>query len=176
MDAAAELGGDIIAVLGAADDSAPTIEQQRRAMADNLRWAGDTVAARNMKIGLEPMIALPNMALKSWQDGLEMIERTAHPAVQLIFDTGHVHDLDREVAAALEASFDHVCLMQFADQPGRVEPGAGAIDFPRIMSVLEQRRYAGLIELEHGWRDDSVRGEYDGLDRLRRLDRLSHEQ
>ena len=99
-----------------------------------------------------------------------MIEQANHPAVQLIFDTGHVHDAGSNVLACLEAAFPHSCLIQFADQPGRVEPGAGEIDFRGIVRFLKAHSYSGLVELEHGWSSESVSGENEGLKRLRELD------
>jgi len=171
IQVAAELGSEIIAVLGAGDDS--PLERQRSAMAENLRWAGDLAAAHGLTIGLEPMIALPNMALKSCDDGLAMIRRANHPAVQLIFDTGHVHDVEPDVAAALDRAFEDVCLVQFADQPGRVEPGAGTIAFENILQLLHRRAYGGLVELEHAWKSDTTEGELEGVARLRALDRTT---
>jgi hydroxypyruvate isomerase len=171
VDVAAEMGADVIAVLGAADDMPR--QDQRRVMAENLQYAGDLVAARGLTLGLEPMVALPNMALKTCDEAIDVIQQANHPAVKLIFDTGHVRDTEPDVVGALERSFEHVCLVQFADQPGRIEPGAGTLPFDRVLNVLRRRQYRDLVELEHGWQRETSEGELAGLARLRILDHNS---
>ena len=165
IGAAREIGASTIAVLGAADPDRP-IEAERRGMSENLRWAGDLAGSEGLHLGLEPMIALPNMMQRTLADGLEMIQRTAHPQVRLIFDTGHVHAAGDDVLEGLDRALGDICLVQLADQPGRVEPGAGVIDMLGVLRALKRHRYGGLVELEHEWSEPDLDGEVRGLERL----------
>lgn len=169
MEAATSIGSQVIGVLGAADAETP-IGPQQTAMAEHLKRAADLVSDRDLIIGIEPMVIIPNMLLKSCHDGLDVIEKVDHPAVRLIFDTAHVFDVDGDVAKALEDVVDQVCLVQIADQPGRSEPGAGVIDFETIFRTLLEREYTGLVELEHEWTSPGRETENAGLQRLRKFD------
>ena len=60
--------------------------------------------------------------------------------------------------------------MQAADLPGRVDLGAGTLDWPSILRWIRSQDYAGLIELEHLPLEDSAAGEQRLLERLRVVD------
>ena len=166
--AAKEIGAATIAVLAAADPARPMAEE-RTGLVDNLHRAADLVQRSGLCIGLEPMIVLPEMMLKTYADGLDVIEASAHPAVRLIFDSGHVQSVGEDPVATLQHTLPHVCLVQLADQPGRVEPGAGTIDMLSVLRSLGRHGYQGLVELEHDWAEDSLEGERRGLARLQAL-------
>jgi hydroxypyruvate isomerase len=165
---AGELGSRIVAVLIAGEGAIaqPTLVA-------NLRSAGDLASAVGVTIGIEPMIVFPGMLLRSMADAISLIRAVDHPAVKLIFDTGHVVDMGEDVLAQFAVAFDDVCLLQFADMPGRVEPGAGdgAIDFVALTAEAARRGYDGLIELEHGWAEPGRAGETRGIALLRGIDR-----
>jgi hydroxypyruvate isomerase len=57
-----------------------------------------------------------------------------------------------------------------ADNPGRLEPGSGEINFESVLRFLARRDYRGLVELEHGWQEPGLESERRGLATLRRLD------
>jgi hydroxypyruvate isomerase len=89
ITSAQRLGSDTIAVLVAADPEQNQAAQMD-ALIDNLRFAGDRVVQAGIELGVEPMIALPDMFLQNFEQVKELFERVEHPAIKLIFDTGHV--------------------------------------------------------------------------------------
>jgi hydroxypyruvate isomerase len=175
MAVAQTLGASIIGIVNVADPTRD-IEAQRRTMAEHLARAADLFAARGMTIGLEPMVIVPNMLLKTFDDGREMLERIRHPAVRLIFDTAHVQDGGDDVVRTLKESYEKLCLVQLADHPGRLEPGTGSIDFLGVLGELLRRGYGGLVELEHFWSAAGLQIERAGLLRLRELETLAFQR
>lgn len=146
------IGSKHIAVLTGADP-ARTAAEQRDAMAANLARLANRVADAGMVLCVEAVNAqrLPQMLLHHLANAIEVVRKADHPAVRLIFDTGHVQAMDGDILGGMGAAWDLIELIQLADHPGRVEPGAGELNFVRIIDEIERRGFAGPVELEHGW-------------------------
>jgi len=93
-----------------------------------------------------------------------------HPTVRLIFDTSHVQIMDGDLLFHLEQAWEHVAIVQLADNPGRLEPGSGEINFESVLRLLVRLGYQGLVELEYGWQQPGAESERRGLEKLRQLD------
>ncbi|WP_176593232.1 TIM barrel protein [Sphingobium sp. EM0848] len=155
IDLACKVGAKVLAVVlqGTPELSS---SKQLAAASEHLRRAGDRAAAAGLTIGIEPMIALPDLMLTSTDSALEFLAATNHAAVRLIFDTGHVQAMDGDIHAAWEKSRDHICVVQLADMPGRVQPGGGTLDLTCFLAeALKSDTFTHLVELEHGWTADS---------------------
>ena len=156
LAAAIEIGRRIgsrhIAVLTGVEPNR-TRGEQRAAMAANLARLAERVADEGMLLCIEAVNAkrLPQMLLHHYADAIEVVRAADHPAVRLIFDTAHVQAMDGDILGNLDAAWDLVELIQLADHPGRVEPGAGELNFVRLIDEIERRGFAGPCELEHMW-------------------------
>jgi hydroxypyruvate isomerase len=142
-------------------------------MADNLAHVADVAAAGGVTLLLEgtDSTRLPQMLMTGLVDSFLVARMAAHPAVGLIFDTGHIQAMNGNLIDNLDAVWDLVGAVQLADCPGRREPGAGEINFDRFLARLIGRSYRGLCELEHFWSRDGADAEMQGIDDLRALDR-----
>ncbi|WP_313805595.1 TIM barrel protein [Sphingobium sp.] len=156
VDAAIAIGRRIgsrhIAVL-TGTDPARTRAEQRHAMTANLARLADRVAQAGMMLCIEAVNAqrLPHMLLHHLGDAADIVRGVGHPAVRLIFDTAHVQAMDGDILGNLDRTWDLIEIVQLADHPGRMEPGAGELNFERIIDEIERRGFAGPVELEHGW-------------------------
>lgn len=167
---ATSLNSTVLAVLIAADPQRPDGPAQRDDAAANLRDMAQIAADHGLTIGIEPMVALPGMLLHDTADAVRLITQARHPHVGLIYDTAHVSAMDGEILQPFIDSYEHVALIQFADEPGRVEPGAGKLDIVPVAVEAIRRGYQGLIDLEHEWLTPTREGEQAGLERIRRFD------
>jgi hydroxypyruvate isomerase len=163
------IGSRYIAVLTGSDVERPKAEQ-RAAMAANLRRFADRVANEGMMLCVEAVSAkrLPQMLLHHFADAIEVVRGANHPAVRLIFDFAHVQAMDGDILGNLDAAWDLIELIQIADHPGRVEPGAGELNFVRLIDELERRNFTGPCELEHLWSAPGAEVQQDYLDWLGR--------
>lgn len=170
-EAARRVGARRLAVLGGADPQRP-LALQHADFAENLRYAGDIAARAGMTLCLETLSrkSVPGMLLGHICDAYAVVKAARHEAVRLIFDTSHVQVMDGDLLWHLEQVWDQVEVVQLADNPGRAEPGSGEINFESVLRLLLQRRYAGLVELEYGWKAPGAESERRGLERLRSLD------
>ena len=172
FDVAKRVNSRYVVVLSGADPRRP-LPDQRAAMAENLRWAAPLAEKAGVTILLESINRrnVPNLLLHHISDSLDVVKAVDHAAVRLIFDTGHVQAMDGDLLAHLDACWDGLAIVQIADNPGRLEPGTGEINFATILGHLHRRKFAGLIELEHHWSAPGAEVERRGIEYLRRLDR-----
>lgn len=171
ITAAQRVGAKRLAVLGGADPQRPPA-LQRAVLVEHLRRAGDHAAQAGMVLCLETLSrkSIPHMLLQHMPDALAVVRAVDHPAVRLIFDTSHVQIMDGDLLFHLEQAWDHIAIVQLADNPGRLEPGTGEINFESVLRFLMRRGYRGLVELEYGWQQPGADSERRGLENLRRLD------
>ncbi|MFC9664073.1 sugar phosphate isomerase/epimerase family protein [Nocardia sp. NPDC127606] len=166
------LGSPALAVLVAADPDRTDIEQQRADVAANLRDMGRLTADFGISLAVEPMTVLPNMLLRNLTEAVEVMNAADAPGVGIIFDTGHASITDGDLLTALATAWDHLSILQIADMPGRVEPGAGELQLVELLTSALVAGYTGLIDLEHYWADMTIDGERAGIERIRSFEAL----
>lgn len=169
LEVSQEVGSHVIAVLLRGDGSTSVPVLRRRATGRLLK-AADLAASCGRVLGIEPMIALPDMLLPTFAEAVEFVRAVNHPAVKLIFDTGHLTNMGDPLHSSFAGAFDDICLLQLADMPGRVEPGAGELDFVPLVAEAIRRGYSGFVDLEHDWSVADEAGERRGIERLAAID------
>jgi hydroxypyruvate isomerase len=92
---------------------------------------------------------MPGFLINTPEQLDELLRAVAHPNLQAQFDLYHMarQGLDIPVGIALLAGrIGHV---QFADCPGRGEPGTGTLDFAPLLQALRSSGYAGWLGAEY---------------------------
>jgi hydroxypyruvate isomerase len=171
IEAAGRIRARCIVVLSGALPNVPAA-LQFAAMVENLRWAADIAGKAGITLCLESMSykSHPHMLLHHLGETYAAAKAVNHPALKLIFDTSHVQIMDGDLLANLDAVWDEIALVQIVDNPGRLEPGTGEINFANILRALKARGYTGLVELEHGWSEPTRACEQRGIENLQRMD------
>lgn len=169
LDVAGTYRSNVLAVLIMEEAGTANAVQHRRAI-DRLREAADVALSRGVTLAIEPIGGFPGMLLPSFASAAELVAAANHPGVKLIFDTGHVTVLGEPVLESYLQAYDDIAVLQLADMPDRVEPGAGGIDFVPILGHAIARGYRGLVELEHQWSIPGREGEERGLQALRAIE------
>lgn len=163
------LGSSVLAAIISADPSRDA-EAQFDDAAANLHDMGRVAADHGLTLAVEPMCILPNMLLATTTAAADVLRRADQPSTGLIFDTGHVATMGEDILTSFSEVFDQIALLQLADDPGRVEPGAGKLPLVELAAAAVRRGYSGLIDLEHDWLSPDREGETVGLERLRTFD------
>jgi hydroxypyruvate isomerase len=153
-------------------DPARSRVEQLRSMAENLARVADAAASADLVLHVEAVAAarFPQLLVHSLADALTIVGLVDHPAVRLQFDVAHVAEQDGSAFERLRECWPAVGVVQVADIPGRVDLGAGTLDWPAILRWVRDRGYRGLVEIEHVPLDDTARGEQQLLERLRIVD------
>lgn len=116
---------------------------------DNLRRAVDALAPLDIRVTVEAINRhdMPRFLVSSFADLRAVVD--AVPGTAMQFDLYHMARMDEPLAAHIAAhgaGFGHV---QFADAPGRHEPGTGTLDFAGLFAALDAAGYAGWCGAEY---------------------------
>ena len=126
---------------------------------DNLRYAAHECAMANMAINLEPINTqdLPGYLISNTTDAIRVMDEVDAANLMLQYDCYHMHIMEGGGAEALMATLKRLLPrighIQFADVPGRHEPGTGVIDYPYLFSQIDKvsgnKKYQGWVSAEY---------------------------
>jgi hydroxypyruvate isomerase len=137
---------NVLAGVAAPAERERCIEQ----LIDHLALAAEVlgrVGSRPLLEAINPYDA-PGYCIASFDLAAQVLSRSDARA-GLQFDIYHAARLGLAPAAAFEAVRARVAHIQFADSPGRGEPGTGTLDFERIFATIERSGYAGWLGAEY---------------------------
>ena len=125
----------------------------------NLRYAARECALANLAINLEPINTqdVPGYLVSNCADAIRVMDVVGARNLMLQFDCYHMQIMEGGGSTALAATIERLIArighIQFADAPGRHEPGNGEIDFAglfaRIDRIIAYGKYAGWVSAEY---------------------------
>lgn len=118
---------------------------------ENLLAASERASKAGIRLLIEPInpVDLPDALLSDIREGAQLIRDHLKGHIGLQFDIYHVAMCGDDVAGAFADVMDVVEHIQFSDIPGRVEPGAGTLDFASIFEAIEGLHYRGWFGAEY---------------------------
>lgn len=111
---------------------------------DNLGWAADQLAREGMTLLVEAIntrVDMPGFLVDHSHQVLELIATLGRSNLMLQYDIYHMQIMEGDILRTLESSLDHVGHIQFADNPGRHEPGTGELNMSAIFRCLDRWGY-----------------------------------
>jgi hydroxypyruvate isomerase len=126
-------------------------EACRVTLASNLAFAAEQCAAAGVTAMVEPINGrdVPGFFVQTAEAALEAIDRAGHPNLRLQLDLYHCQVMGDDPIATLERHLPRIAHVQFADAPGRHEPGTGEIDFPLVFAAIDATGYDGWVGAEY---------------------------
>jgi hydroxypyruvate isomerase len=123
----------------------------RAVLTDNLRLAAEAFAREDITVMVEPANGRdnPGCLLQTTEAALEAIELAGAGNLRLQFDLYHRQVMQGDLIPALERHLPRIAHVQFADTPGRHEPGSGEINFPKVFAALDTLGYQGWVGAEY---------------------------
>lgn len=115
-------------------------------LASNLRHATETLHSIGITTVMEAIntVDMPRFILHSIAQMQAMLDTVNHPALKMQFDCYHMQRMQEDVKLSLQDNIQHIGHIQFADTPGRHEPGTGSMDYDEIFALIRDLPY-------HGW-------------------------
>lgn len=129
-----------------------SLEEQRAEAVKALKQAAALAEEAGVVLVLEPLntiVSHPGMFLSSTTLALDIIEEVDSPNLRLLYDVFHSNVMGEDLEEVLKGRIHLVQHVQFADNPGRNEPGTGTIDWPLTVSKLQALGYDGAVGLEY---------------------------
>lgn len=112
----------------------------------NIDWALAACRGTGLRLLVEA-IAIPGYHMGSLAAACRL--QDACPDIALLFDSYHATVLGEDPSAWVRANAARIGHVHLADHPGRHEPGTGRIDFPALLSALQDAGYPGAIGFEY---------------------------
>lgn len=126
-------------------------EGMRACMVENLRQATPLAAQAGVLLTIEALNPNdnPGYFLTSSHLGLEIVKEVDLPQVRFQFDTYHLQMMEGNLVTTLAENIKWIGHIQYADFPGRHEPGTGKVDFDSLTAAIQDTDYSGYIGLEY---------------------------
>lgn len=117
----------------------------------NLRYAAEAFAALGIKTVFEAVNSrdMPGFIIDGGKKMLEVLAEVDHPCLRLQYDIYHMSMMGEDCAGFLRRHHDKIGHIQFADCPGRGQPGTGSIDFDSLFDIIAGSPYAGWVGAEY---------------------------
>ena len=121
-------------------------------LVENVRYAAHELEKHNIQLLLEPInskIDMPGFLLDTLDKALHLIQECQSSNVRIQFDIYHMQIMQGDIIRNLAQYLPMIGHIQFADNPGRHEPGSGELNFQRIFSSLDELNYTGWVSAEY---------------------------
>jgi hydroxypyruvate isomerase len=123
----------------------------RATLVDNLRFAARQFRQANVILCLEALstVECPGFFLHHSQQAADLIRDVGEDNVRFQLDLYHMQLMEGDLAATITRLLPQIGHVQFADVPGRHEPGTGTVDLPVLFALLDRLGYRGWIGAEY---------------------------
>lgn len=126
-------------------------ERALETLVENLRFAAAVSQRAGIELLVEPLNTrdTPGFLLATSKAAMAAIGQVGHANLKLQYDIYHAQVMEGDLAQTLERELARIGHIQFADNPGRHEPGTGEINFPFLFAHLDRLGYAGWVGCEY---------------------------
>jgi hydroxypyruvate isomerase len=144
------LGARYVHILAGRAEPGAARDASIEAYVENLSRAAERLRPRGIEVLIEPLNAhdAPGYLLDSFDLAAQVIERCG-AGVGLQFDVYHVSRMGLDLLPEFERRLKLIRHIQFADAPGRHEPGTGEIAFDGFLAKLLEADYQGWLGAEY---------------------------
>ncbi|MGZ5059982.1 MAG: hydroxypyruvate isomerase family protein, partial [Methylobacter sp.] len=127
------------------------LEHYLETFKENLYLAVEAFSPLGIKTVFEAINThdMPGFILHGGAQMLSVLSQLNRAELLMQYDIYHLQMMGENPEAFIAEYADKIGHIQFADCPGRGQPGTGQIDFDRMFSVIEQSGYSGWVGAEY---------------------------
>lgn len=121
-------------------------------LVDNVSYAAARFEDEGITLCLEAInsrVDIPGFFLDTSARVMELIEAVDADNVKLQYDLYHMQIMEGDLLRSVECLLPWIGHIQFADNPGRHEPGTGEINFRNVFAALDRLGYGGWVSAEY---------------------------
>ncbi len=126
-------------------------EQAWATLAGNLRKTAEAFAPLGIRVLCEAInpLDMPGFLVTDAEQLGRLLHQVNHPNCLAQLDLYHMARQGLDVRACIDSLVGKIGHVQFADCPGRGEPGSGELDFPGLLDHLQATGYDGWLGAEY---------------------------
>lgn len=145
------LNVDAVNILPGRCTSPSQLADYRATLLDNLRLAASELETLGIRACFEAInnLDMPGFIVSNLQQVQEVLDRAQQPNLYMQYDCYHMQRMGEDIARQLPDIIERIGHIQFADCPGRGQPGSGDMDYPTIFKRLEQLQYRYWLGAEY---------------------------
>ncbi len=120
-------------------------------LVNNLIYAVDQLAQNKTKVLIEACNTYdrPGFLINTSAQALDVIRTVNHKYLALQYDLYHMQIMEGNLVNRMKEIIQYIGHIQFADTPGRHEPGSGEINYPYIFEALDTLGWEGWLGAEY---------------------------
>ena len=129
-------------------------------LAGNARYAADALQETGVKALVEAVNTRDRAGylIHTTEQALDIVSRADHPNLAVEYDIYHMQIMEGDLVQTIEQNLAKIGHIQFADTPGRQEPGTGEINFPFLFEAIDKMGYTGWLAAEYSPRGKTEDG------------------
>lgn len=167
------IGNEVATVTSGLAVPNTSFEIQTQNTVEALKRAGEMCEKTKMVLVLEPLNHKVDHAgyfVVYSEHAAEIIGRTNHPQVKILFDMYHQQISEGNIINHLRHYYELIGYFQTGDVPGRKEPYTGEMNYQNIFKAIHELGYKGIIGLEHGLSQPGPAGFQKAVEAYRKAD------
>jgi hydroxypyruvate isomerase len=140
---------------------------------ENLKVMADVCEPAGLVMVLEPLnwyTNHPGLFLRSVPQAYAICKAVHSPSCKILNDLYHQQIDVGNLIPNLEMAWDETPYIQVGDNPGRKEPTTGEINYKNIFKWLHDKRFDGVVGMEHGNSKPGKEGEMAVIAAYREVD------
>ncbi|MEA1080430.1 hydroxypyruvate isomerase [Marinobacter qingdaonensis] len=152
LDYAQALGCRQVNCLAGLRPATVTEDEAWQTLVANVGYAAEKLAGQGITLCLEAInsrVDMPGFALDTSGKVLALIEQVDADNVRLQYDVYHMQIMEGDLVRSMECLLPWIGHIQFADNPGRHEPGTGEINFSNVFGAIDRMGYDGWVSAEY---------------------------
>lgn len=133
---------------------------------ESLRQAAAILEPHGLVMVLEPLNFRdhPGLFLSKIPQAFQICRAVNSPSCKILFDIYHQQITEGNIIPNIDAAWDEIGYFQIGDNPGRKEPTTGEINYKNVFQHIYNRKYEGILGMEHGNAQAGKEGEQALLD------------
>lgn len=151
VEYAVTLGVRMVNVLPGRQDPAFSREESLRALASNLALAGEILAPHDIRVTCEAINRhdMPDFLISTSAELAAILRDSLHHNLGMQIDLYHMARMQEDIPNLISRYLPKIAHIQFADHPGRHEPGSGELPLKQLFHFLKVMDYNGSCAAEY---------------------------
>ncbi|TXL15731.1 hydroxypyruvate isomerase [Methylococcaceae bacterium HT4] len=142
---------DVINILPGRCFDTSLLGDYQQTFKENLHFALEAFSPLGIKTVFEAVntVDMPGFIISSSEKMLALMAEINHPDLLMQYDIYHMLMMQEDPANFIQQYADKIGHIQFADCPGRHQPGTGNMDYMQIFSIIKASAYQGWTGAEY---------------------------